>query len=143
MKPGIAAGLHDCSAASPHLPSLFTRSVRRDTLRRAALRSNTPFCEARMMIGSASLRAAAALVWSPEAIASSTLPIEVRSCERRALLISVRFAMTRVALRAELVFAMLDLLTGLCGSKSRRRNNDRGGGRPPPIGAAYSRGRQA
>ena len=39
-------------------------------------------------------------------IASSTLPIDVRSRERRDLLISVRRAITRVAFLADLVLAM-------------------------------------
>src|SRR6478736_9631982 len=66
----------------------------------------TPFCAARMISGSAALSAASAAALSPEAIASSTLRTEVRMRERRAVLISVRRAITRVALRAEDVLAI-------------------------------------
>src|SRR5262245_29129827 len=59
-----------------------------------------------MMTGAASLSAASAAVRSPVAIASSTLRTKLRIFERRALLISVRRAILRVALRAELVLAM-------------------------------------
>src|SRR5205814_10327376 len=95
-----------------YLPSLATRSVRRETLRLAALRWMMPFCAERIMMGSASLRAATALLRSPEASASSTLPTNVRSRERRALLTSVRRAIWRVALRADFVLAILVLLGG-------------------------------
>ena len=59
-----------------------------------------------MIAGSASLNAARAAVRSPEAIASSILRTEPRSSERRALLTSVRRAILRVALRADVVLAM-------------------------------------
>src|SRR5947199_2275215 len=59
-----------------------------------------------MISGSAALRAASAVVLSPEAIASSTLRTVVRMRERRAVLISVRRAITRAALRAEDVLAI-------------------------------------
>src|SRR5262245_3980660 len=59
-----------------------------------------------MMTGSAAFRAASACVRSPAAMASSTLRTKLRSFERRPLLISVRRAILRVALRAELVLAM-------------------------------------
>jgi hypothetical protein len=59
-----------------------------------------------MITGSASFRAASAWARSPLAIASSTLRTQPRIFERRPLLISVRRAILRVALRAELVLAM-------------------------------------
>src|SRR5207344_2774701 len=59
-----------------------------------------------MITGSASFRAASAWARSPLAIASSTLRTKPRIFERRPLLISVRRAILRVALRAELVLAM-------------------------------------
>src|SRR5262249_56142110 len=95
-----------------YLPSLETPCASRDTLRFAALRWITPFCAARMISGSAAFNAAAAAALSPEAIASSTLRTEVRIRERRAVLMSVRRAITRVALRAEDVLA-IDFLSGL------------------------------
>src|SRR5690349_914919 len=66
----------------------------------------TPRCAARMITGSAAFSAAVAAPASPPAIASSTLRIELRRVERRALLISVRRAIWRVALRADFVLAM-------------------------------------
>src|SRR3974390_290490 len=59
-----------------------------------------------MMTGSAALNAANAAARSPLWIASSTFRIEFRNTERRALLTSVRRAMTRVALRADFVLAI-------------------------------------
>src|SRR6185437_4393676 len=59
-----------------------------------------------MMIGSAALNAASAALRSPLWIASSTLRIEFRRSERRALFTSVRRAITRVALRADFVLAI-------------------------------------
>src|SRR6185295_19962617 len=79
----------------------------RETLRLAALRWTTPFCAARMISGSAAFRAASAAALSPEAIASSTLRTELRMRERRAVLMSVRRAITRAALRAEEVLAIV------------------------------------
>src|SRR5688572_13074751 len=66
----------------------------------------TPSCAARMMAGSARFIASLALPRSPEAIASSTLRIEFFSTVRRDLLTSVLRAICRVALRADLVFAI-------------------------------------
>src|SRR5947207_15958024 len=60
-----------------------------------------------MISGSAALSAASAAALSPEAIASSTLRTELRMRERRAVLISVRRAITRAALRAEEVLAIV------------------------------------
>ena len=82
------------------------RCASRDTFRLALFLCTTPRCAARMMTGSAALNAATAAWRSPLLIASSTLRIEFRSTERRALLISVRRAITRVALRADLVLAI-------------------------------------
>jgi len=59
-----------------------------------------------MITGSAALNAARAALRSPLWIASSTLRTEFRSTERRALLISVRRAITRVAFRADFVLAI-------------------------------------
>src|SRR3982074_3671696 len=89
-----------------HWPSLATRSVRRETFRLAAFLCTTRFWAERMMTGSAAFKAAIALSRSPAAIASSTLPTNVRRRDRRALLTAVRRAMTRVAFLAELVLAM-------------------------------------
>src|SRR5215467_12886413 len=93
-------------------PSLATRWLRRETLRLAALAWTIPFCAERMITGSASLSAASALPRSPAAIASSTLRTKLRNLERLPLLISVRRAILRVALRAELVLAILLLVVG-------------------------------
>ena len=89
-----------------YLPSLAMRCASRDTFRLALFLCTTPRCAARMMTGSAALNAAKAALRSPLLIASSTLRTEFRSTERRALLISVRRAITRVALRADLVLAI-------------------------------------
>src|SRR6516165_8910604 len=88
-------------------PSLATRWLRRETLRLAALAWTMPFCADRMIAGSASFSAASALPRSPAAIASLTLRTKLRNLERLPLLISVRRAILRVALRAELVLAIL------------------------------------
>src|SRR5262249_22533042 len=89
-----------------YLPSFAMRCASRDTFRLALFLCTTPLCAARMMTGSAALNAAKAALRSPLLIASSTLRTEFRSTERRALLISVRRAITRVALRADLVLAI-------------------------------------
>src|SRR5438270_3857844 len=68
-----------------------------------------------MMTGSACFKAANARLRSPEAMASSTLTMIVRMRERRALLTSVRRAMTRAAFRAELVLAISVLVLGVVG----------------------------
>jgi hypothetical protein len=73
-----------------------------------------PFCAERTITGSASLSAASAWARSPVAIASSTLRTKLRIFERRALLISVRRAILRVALRAEVVLAMPVLVSPGC-----------------------------
>src|SRR5262249_34847828 len=82
-------------------------------------------------------------------IASSTLRTKLRIFERRALLISVRRALLRVALRAEVVLAMVAAWTALPPihpSVDRYRGvvreiaKMRAGARPaPPMGVAYSR----
>ena len=87
------------------------RCASRDTLRLALFLCATPRCAARMITGSASLNAVNAALRSPAVIASSTLRTELRSSERRDLLISVRRAIFRVALRAEVVLAMSFSLT--------------------------------
>src|SRR5262245_45081092 len=81
----------------------------------------TPFWAARMMTGSASLSAAWARVRSPVAIASSILTTAVRKRERRALLMIVRRAIWRVALRVELVLAIRFVSV----SESKRRDQAR------------------
>src|SRR5262245_64500375 len=65
-----------------------------------------------MITGSASLSAASAVLRSPPAIASSTLRKMLRMCEWRDLLISVRRAILRTALRAEEVLGMATLVGG-------------------------------
>jgi len=89
-----------------YLPSLAIRWASRETFRLALFLCTTPRCAARMMTGSATLKAARAALRSPLWIASSILRTEFRSTERRALLTSVRRAITRVALRADLVLAI-------------------------------------
>src|SRR5215217_2913231 len=69
-----------------------------------------PFCAARISSGSAARRAAAASVWLPEAIASSTLRRKVRMRLRRERLIAVRFAILRVIFLADTVLAMAVIL---------------------------------
>src|SRR4029079_10808816 len=89
-----------------------------------------------MISGSAALSAASAAALSPEAIASSTLRTEVRMRERRAMLMSVRRPITRVALRAEVVLAIVSV-SGLrrrqaafkCLKNNGRRNFAAGLGR--------------
>src|SRR5262249_32541004 len=88
-------------------PSLATRWVRRETLRLAVCLCTTPFWAARMMIGSACFSAARAAARLPRLIASPTLRTQVRSSDRRPLLISVRRAILRAAFLADLVFAIL------------------------------------
>src|SRR5436190_9072663 len=81
-----------------------------------------------MIWGPATFRAAAAAALSPEAIASSTLRTEVRMRERRAMLISVRRAITRVALRAEEVLAIdfrVRAASRQCGRFQVLKNNGR------------------
>jgi hypothetical protein len=60
-----------------------------------------------MISGSATRRAAVAAAPSPDAIASSTLRMNVRTRERRAVLTSVRRAILRAIFLAEAVFAIL------------------------------------
>src|ERR1700674_3790904 len=102
--------MENCLARSPevaaYLSSLAIRWARRETLRLALFLCTTPRWAARMIAGSASLNAVKAALRSPLAIASSILRTELRSSERRVLLTSVRRAILRVALRAELVLAM-------------------------------------
>src|ERR1700692_3124510 len=100
--------------ARAYLPSLAMRWARRETLRLAVRLWTTLRCAARMITGSAALNAAIAALGSPLAIASSTLCTELRSSERRVLLISVLRAILRVALRAELVLAMQPLVGDWC-----------------------------
>src|SRR3974390_695213 len=59
-----------------------------------------------MITGSAAFSAAVAALRSPLAIASSPLRTAVRSPEGRVLLIAVRRAILRVALRADVVLAI-------------------------------------
>src|SRR5215813_917432 len=92
------------------LPSFATLWARRDTLRLAVLECTTPFCAERMITGSASRSAASATLRLPLAIASSTLRTKLRISERRPLLISVRRAILRAALRAEGVLGMAVLV---------------------------------
>src|SRR5262249_53946268 len=80
--------------------------ARRDTFRLALFLCTTPRCAARMIRGSAALKAARAASRFPLWIASSTLRTEFRSAERRPLFTSVRRAITRVALRGDLVLAI-------------------------------------
>src|SRR6185437_10229178 len=112
------------------------RWARRDTFRLALFLCTMPRCPARMMTGSAALKAARAAVRSPLWIASSTLRTEFFSTERRPLFISVRRAITRVALRADLVLAIdLSFAAGAFGGYSRKRlgfTRSYGGENSPP-----------
>src|SRR3712207_4173458 len=65
-----------------------------------------PFWAARIISGSAALKAAAATVASPAAIASSTLRRNVRMRLRRDRLISVRLMILRAIFLADLVLAI-------------------------------------
>src|SRR5262245_65991023 len=65
-----------------------------------------------MITGCASFSAASAGLRSPPAIASSTLRTMLRICDWRDLLISVRRAILRTALRAEEVLGMATLVGG-------------------------------
>src|SRR5687768_1927178 len=82
------------------------RLARRETFRDAVFLCTMPFWAARIISGSAARRAAAASVWLPEAMASSTLRTKVRMRLRRDLLIAVRFAILRVIFLADTVLAM-------------------------------------
>src|SRR6185437_282043 len=126
-----------------YLPSLAIRWPRRETLRLALFLCTTPRCAARIMTGSAAFSAAVAAFGSPVAIASSTLRIELRRSERRALLTSVLRAIWRVALRADLVLAMKLSFTewpgGLVSRSSDRSLQKSAAARTsPPTGEAYS-----
>src|SRR5690348_9146671 len=90
-----------------------------------------------MISGSAAFSAASAADLSPEAIASSTLRTEERMRERRAVLMSVRRAITRVALRAEDVLAIGPVSVA---SRARPRSKalkNKGRRSLPPVGQAY------
>ena len=98
-----------------------------------------------MIAGSAALNAASAALRSPLAIASSTLRTELRSAERRALLTSVRRAIWRVALRADLVLAMalsfdLALAAGYPREAAGSCKKMSGGESLAATGEAYSAG---
>src|SRR5690606_9657167 len=88
----------------------FTRLFRRETLREARLAWTMPLPAARWISGSAALRAAKAVAWSPAEMASSTLRMKVRMRLRRDLLIAVRAAILRVAFWADGVLAISVLL---------------------------------
>jgi len=87
-------------------PSFAIWCESRDTFRCAELRCTMPFCAARIRAGSASAKAEVARLWSPAAIASSTLRIAERMRERRDLLTTVRRAAWRAAFFADFVLAM-------------------------------------
>jgi hypothetical protein len=90
--------------ASP--ASVLTRCVSREIFRALRFLCTTPLVAARAVSDSASRNAILAASASPAASASSTLRQKVRIRDRRALLIAVRRAMTRMAFFAEAVFAM-------------------------------------
>jgi hypothetical protein len=72
-KPGIRrAHGREPSPGVNHLLSALIRRLNRETFREAVLECTIPFCAARMTNGSATRKAAAAVPWSPAAIASST-----------------------------------------------------------------------
>src|SRR5215472_1290168 len=121
MVDGCAAEVVFDARPADQLPSLAILWARRDTLRLAVLECTTPFCAERMITGSASRSAASAVPRSPLAIASSTLRTELRISERRPLLISVRRAILRAALRAEGVLGMAELVLRAAGWPTRRR----------------------
>src|SRR5689334_9097856 len=88
------------------------RAERRETFREAVFLCTMPFWAARISSGSAARRAATASFWLPEAIASSTLRMNVRTRLRRERLIAVRLAILRVIFLAETVLAMAKVLVG-------------------------------
>src|SRR6476660_2409809 len=112
------------------------RWARRDTFRLALFLWTMPRCPARMMTGSAALKASRAALRWPPCLAYSTLRTEFFSTERRPLFISVRRAITRVALRADLVLAIdLSFAAGAFGGYSRKRlgfTRSYGGENSPP-----------
>src|SRR5579871_176023 len=103
-----------------------------------------------MRAGSAATRAVCAAALSPRAIASSTWRSEVRMRERRALFISVRRAILRVAFLADLVLAIdpsLDLRSCLRirrhdRRRKKQRRRDRRRDDTAYSGAAEGRQRQ-
>ena len=105
-----------------------TRLARRETLREAVLRWTIPFCAVRTMTGSASLKAARAAFLSPEAMASSTLRVELRMRLRRALFASVRRTVWRAAFFADLVLAMAKSFGPVFASVARRDKREFEGG---------------
>src|SRR5579871_2535804 len=94
----------------PQVPILAIRWVSLETLRLAVFLWMTPVRAARNKEGSAATKAACAADLSPLAIAASTLRSDVRIRERRALFISVRRAILRVAFLADLVLAIVPFL---------------------------------
>ena len=91
--------------ARVYLLNAFTRRLSRETFRAAVLACTIPFCAARMSIGWAARRAAAAAPGSPAAIASSTLRTCVRIWLRRDRLTLARRSILRTAFLADFVFA--------------------------------------
>src|SRR3974390_2997412 len=107
-----------------------------------------------MITGSAAFSAAVAALRSPLAIASSTLRTELRSTERRVLLIAVRRAILRVALRADVVLAIRSIsfsTTRPLPAKPQKKHADHGNGSGSSVAAkaagyretAYGRQRPA
>src|SRR5690606_7236240 len=105
----------------------FTRCARRETLREAVLRWTMPLVAARCSSGWAARSAASAAALSPEAIASSTLRMKVRTRERRALLIAVRRSILRAAFFAEVRLAICAALQAILFQHAPRRSAN---GRP-------------
>jgi hypothetical protein len=95
-----------CPGGADQEPSLRTCACRREIFRDAEFLWITPCCAARMISGSAWLRASRAFLPLPAVIASSTARSELRIRVSRILLIAVRRAILRVAFLAEAVFAI-------------------------------------
>src|SRR5258708_22450654 len=104
-----------------YLASLAIAWVSREIFRLAVFLSTTLRCAARIRSGSAFFIAASAAARSPFLMASSTLRTELRMRVRRALLTMVRRAILRVALRAEVVLAILYVCSVLVRLMIRRR----------------------
>src|SRR3974390_807584 len=91
-----------------------------------------------MITGSAAFSAAVAALRSPLAIASSTLRTELRSTERRVLLIAVRRAILRVALRADVVLAIRSISFSTARAvraKPQKKRADHGNGSGSSVAA--------
>jgi hypothetical protein len=84
----------------------FTRAESRESLRETMFAFSTPLVTARCNSGCAARKAACAASLSPLATAASMFRMAVCTRDFRALLRAVRFAVCRMRLRADAMFAM-------------------------------------